>query len=301
MWLAAWLVTTALLVILIRQVDAARLLAALDRASWPWLGLAVAANVLILPVGALQWWILLPAGVVMRYARVLRIFSLTSVANNTTPSIVGHAAAGVMLAAEPGSGAAVGVRVIAIDQVTVGMAKAAVLILAYATGPIPSWMRVGLGTLIGGVAVLVVAIAGAAWLFRNSPSLVWLRMTGWGRQVPAAFVLALGVKAAEGLGIAAVQASFGLPVSVGSVSLALAATSLSSLVPIAPANVGPYEAASYAAYLSLGVDRDAALGIALVQHCCQLVAAILPGYLAMLRRPSQQPPLPRQELEQHRR
>jgi uncharacterized membrane protein YbhN (UPF0104 family) len=285
-WIAAWIVTTALLVILIRQVDATRLLAALNRASWPWLALAVAANLLILPVGALQWWILLPAGVVMRYARVLRIFSLTSVANNTTPSIIGHAAAGVMLAAEPGSSAAVGVRVIAIDQVTVGMAKAAVLILAYATGPIPAWMRVGLGTLIGGVAVLVLAIIGAAWIFRDSASFSWLRMTGWGRQVPAAFLLALGVKAAEGLGIAAAQASFGLPVSIGSVSLALAATSLSSLVPIAPANVGPYEAATYAAYRALGVTSDAALGVALVQHAAQLVAAIVPGYLVMLRRPA---------------
>ncbi len=285
-WFAAWIVTTALLVILIGQVDATRLLAALNRASWPWLGLAVAANLLILPIGALQWWILLPPGVVMRYLRVLRIFSLTSVANNTTPSIVGHAAAGVMLAAEPGSGAPAAVRVIAIDQVTVGMAKAAVLILAYATGPIPSWMRVGLGTLVGGVTVLVAALFVAAWLFRDRPSLAWLRMTGWGRQVPPALGLALLVKAAEGLGIAAVQASFGLSVSVGSVSLALAATSLSSLVPIAPANVGPYEAASYAAYLSLGLDRNTALGVALVQHCAQLVAAIVPGYLTMLQRPS---------------
>lgn len=102
-------------------------------------------------------------------------------------------------------------------------------------------------------------------------------------------VFALGVKAAEGVAIACVQAAFGLSVTPASTMLVLAALSISSLVPLTPANVGAFEAATYAAYVALGVDRDKALGIALVQHATMLVALITPGYLAMLRSPRAKP------------
>jgi uncharacterized membrane protein YbhN (UPF0104 family) len=60
--------------------------------------------------------------------------------------------------------------------------------------------------------------------------------------------------------------------------------SLATMVPLAPANLGLYEAAVFAAYRFLGLDSEPALGLALCQHACFLLAMIGPGYLGVLRR-----------------
>ena len=89
--IAAWLVATGLLVVLFHAVDRQRLLRVVEGTD-PWLlALASLSNLTIQPFGALQWWSLLPDGAVASRRTMLRIFSLTSVANNTTPSLIGHA------------------------------------------------------------------------------------------------------------------------------------------------------------------------------------------------------------------
>jgi uncharacterized membrane protein YbhN (UPF0104 family) len=256
-------------------VDPRRALRVVEHTDAWWLVLAVAGNLLIQPFGALQWRSLLPDGVDIGARRMLRLFALTSVANNTTPSLIGHATGAMLLANEPGVGRANALSVVALDQICVGVAKIVVIGVAATLLPLPPWMKQGFaGLLLLVGALLVVAVVVAA----RTPYLVVLRRP---RRVARGVLFALCVKAAEGAAIACVQHAFGLDVTPRLVMAVLAASALGSVVPIAPANIGTYEAASYGAYRFLGLSAESALGIALVQHICQLLPAVGAGYVLL--------------------
>ena len=55
-------------------------------------------------------------------------------------------------------------------------------------------------------------------------------------------------------------------------------------MPIAPGNLGVYEATVYAVYRFFGVTPELALALAVVQHLSFLVPSILPGYLTLTLR-----------------
>jgi uncharacterized membrane protein YbhN (UPF0104 family) len=283
--IGAWLVATALIVLLVRTVDPRRALRVIEHTVGWWLVAAMLGNLLIQPFGALQWRTLLPRDVDVSFRRMLRLFSLTSVANNTTPSLIGHATGAVLLANEPGVGKAGALSVVALDQICVGVAKIVVIGGAAAMLPLPGWMKQGFaGLVLLVVVLLIVAIVVAA----RTRHLAVLREP---RRVLLGIAFALCVKAAEAGAIAAVQTAFGLDVTPTLVMAVLAASALGSVVPIAPANIGTYEAASYGAYRFLGLNAEAALGIAVVQHVCQLLPAVGAGY-AILSMPKLRPRTP---------
>jgi uncharacterized membrane protein YbhN (UPF0104 family) len=248
-WLAAWALATVLLVALARTVDADRMARTLAGVDLCWLVVAICCNLLIQPCGAMQWRAFLPDVNLISPRRMLRFFALTSVANNTTPSLVGHATGVLLLASEPGMTRSMALSVLAVDQIAVGLVKIVVLFSASLLLPLPEWMHRGLLGLMLAVAALVV---GALVLSRHRWG-IHLRVL----QHPARFLSGAGfavcVRIAEGLAIASVQHAFGLEVTFTQVVVVLAATALGTLVPIAPANLGTYEAASYGAYRFLGV------------------------------------------------
>lgn len=276
-WLAiaAWVVATGLLAVLIHTVDVSRVLPLFANLASGWLFVAIASNLMIQPLGALQWRALLPAGASLSRRRALRIFSITSVANNTTPSIVGHATGTLMLAAEPTVGRGAALSLLALDQLAVGLVKVAILLAASALLPLPAWMHRGFAGLAAVVGALLV---GALIVARRTHHLQPLRDPS---RIISGLGFAVSVKVAEAGAIFAVQRAFGLSLPPESVLLVLAATALGSVIPVAPANIGTYEAATYAAYRQLGLAPEAALGIAVVQHVCQLLAAVGPGYVLL--------------------
>jgi len=271
----AWFVATALIVLLVRAVDTGRALRVIERTNPWWLVLAVMSNVLIQPFGALQWRSLLPESIAVSFGRMFRLFSLTSIANNTTPSLIGHATGAMLLANEPSVGKVTALSVIALDQIAVGIAKIGVLGLAASLLPLPAWMKQGLAGLAAVVGVLLAVGLVIAARTRHLPVLRQPKRFSRG------LVFAVAVKAAEAGAIFAVQHAFGLDVTAQTVVVVLAASALGSVVPIAPANIGTYEAASFGAYRYLGFDGERALGIAVVQHLCQLLPAVGVGYVVL--------------------
>ena len=271
----AWCVATALLVLLVRSVDPARALRVIEHTNGWWLVLAVLSNLSIQPFGALQWRALLPNGVSVSVRRMVRLFSLTSVANNTTPSLIGHATGALLLAGEPGIGKANALSVVALDQIAVGVVKIAVIGLAASLLPLPGWMAqglIGLALLVGVMLIAAIVIASRTrYLDALRQPTRFLRGVAF----------AVCVKAAEAAAICCVQQAFGVDVTVQTVVVVLAASALGSVVPIAPANIGTYEAASFGAYRYLGFNAETALGIAVVQHVCQLLPAVGAGYVLL--------------------
>jgi uncharacterized membrane protein YbhN (UPF0104 family) len=88
----------------------------------------------------------------------------------------------------------------------------------------------------------------------------------------------IAMKAVEALAIGAVQHAFGVPVSAAGTLLVLAALILGTMLPIAPGNLGTYEASVFLAYRYLGVSPEQALTLAVVEHLSFLIPSVGIGY-----------------------
>jgi len=268
-------VAIGLLTWVISRLDLTAVRNGLMAANAAWLSLAVLMHLCIQPLAALQWRVLLPEDARTTWRRLLRVFALTSVANNSVSSVVGHATGVALTAGEPGVGTRGALSLLLLDQICVGVAKLVVLSVAASLLPLPTWMQQG----VIGLAIAVALLAALVMSTRVWPV---LPLIGAMTTVPVARLLgamscAIGVKLLEAAGIAAVQVALGVPCSVTSVALVLAATTLASLVPVVPANLGTYEAAVFLALRQVGVSAELAMVAAVVQHACQLLAALAPG------------------------
>jgi uncharacterized membrane protein YbhN (UPF0104 family) len=290
----AVVVLALLLVVAVRRFDLGQLTLVLATARPAWVGLAIASYVAILPLWALQWCVLAPSSDEPRFTRMLGVIAMYSSVLNTTPLLVGEAAALMFLVVRAGISRAAALSMLAMDQLVLGVAKVTVLVMAAWLVSLPLWMERGMRALSLAVALLLVALLAVAWGDRTVARVALRLPERGGRALHAvegalaplrspwrggsSLLLALLKKLAEVLAILCVQHAFGVSLPIGSAVLVLAALNLATLVPIVPGNVGVYEAAIVVAYAHLGVDAERALGMALVQHACYFVALALPGY-----------------------
>jgi uncharacterized membrane protein YbhN (UPF0104 family) len=102
---------------------------------------------------------------------------------------------------------------------------------------------------------------------------------------PARFLAALaacfGMKLVEGLAILATQHALGVSLPASSAVLILAATGIGTMLPLAPGNLGTYEASVFLAYRWLGVSSADAIALGLVQHLAYLAATTGAGYAVL--------------------
>lgn len=290
----AIVVPGALFIVAIRQLDPARVLSTLATARPEWLLLALVCYVAILPLWALQWCVLAPVDGRPMFTRMIGVVSMTSSVLNTTPMLVGEAAAVLFLVTRAGLARAAALSVLAMDQLVLGIAKVGVLVTATWLLALPLWMERGMRTLGLLVALLLTALLIAAWGDRTVARVARRLPARGGRLLSAvaaalaplrspwrggsALSLAVLKKVAEILAIVCVQHAFGIALPLSSAVLVLAALNLATLLPVVPGNVGVYEAVTVLAYGYLGIDPDRALGMAIVQHACYFTALALPGY-----------------------
>jgi glycosyltransferase 2 family protein len=309
----AWLGATALLVYLASRADRAQISAAVSVVRWGWVGVAILANALILVSWAALWWVVAPRAERPAYATMFEINSLASALMNTMPFLGGHAAAAVLLVKRGGLTRAAALSVMALDQLGEGLAKVSIFLLVAIVAPIPDWMRVGVVIVCSAVAGLfigMVALANTHAYIRprveklNVVNRIRVLAATWAqrmetlrsvRQSILALAFAVGTKLAEGAGLLAVQTAFGVDLSFGSTALVLAAIMLGSILPLAPGNVGTYEAAAVIAYQHLGVSASTATILAIASHLCFMIPSIGVGYLlgsVRVMRPAIEPPAP---------
>lgn len=304
-WLIAtlWVVLTIALVAAVRAVPWRGMVGQLGHVRPGWVVLAVAAYAATLPVWAAEWRLLAPGSARSPFRRMLDVVSVMASVLNSVPFFAGEASGAAMLIARAGLSRGAAVSVLAMDQLLSGLAKLVVLTTAALLVPLPSWLRAGVLALVAGVAALLtvcVALAHRWGALRerllSKPDRVRAgvaRVVSIGRHLDAIrethrawrlAALAISKKALELLGIVAVQVAFGLEPSLAAAMLMLAALAIASLAPVAPGNVGVYEAAVFAAYRYLGVRPDLALGMAVVQHACFLLPMLATGYVTLTLR-----------------
>lgn len=295
--ITGWIAATILLIYLIGRVDQRELRQAMDVVRWRWIFAAIFANALIMVSWAGLWWVIAPDRERPRYGVMFQINAMASALMNTMPFLGGHAAAVVLLIKRGMMSREGALSVLALDQLGEGCAKLAIFGMVAALAPIPDWMRVGILSLCIAVATLFVILiaashghgrlrsatdrAGTISRIRNGAADLAERMETLRsvRRSVLALLFAIGTKVAEGLGLLAVQAAFGVELSVGSTALVLAAVILGSILPVAPGNVGTYEAGAFVAYRHLGLDPAQATILAVASHVCFMIPSVGIGYL----------------------
>lgn len=311
-WLlpAIWVALTIALVASLPALPWRRAFEQMQRIQMIWVVASILCNLLILPLWAAEWRLLVPATLRVAYASMFEVVAITAAVLNSIPFFAGEASAVALLIGRAGLSRGAALSVLAMDQLLVGFAKLCVLGAAAFMAPLPTWLRAGILSLVVGVAALLVVLVPLAhrWravrdrlLARPSPvRRLAARLTEWGTHLDAlrdgrrawrVALLSIAKKSAELLGILAVQLAFGLDPTLSSALLVLAALSITTLLPVTPANLGVYEATVFAGYRYVGVPTETALGLAIVQHFCFLVPAIVTGYVTLtlrqvlLRRP----------------
>jgi uncharacterized membrane protein YbhN (UPF0104 family) len=293
-----WLGATALLLYFVSRVDQSRLREAMSIVDWRWVVAAVVANALILVAWAGLWWTVSPRAERPPFRVMFEINAIASALMNTMPFLGGHAAAVVLLIKRGGLTRPGALSVLALDQLGEGLAKVAIFAVVAIAAPIPGWMRVSVGVVSGAVGALLLAMLIAAHTHAHiqpppdRPLTVVTRLrvlaATWAhrmetlrsvRQSLAALACAIGTKLAEGVGLFLVQHAFGVHLGIGSTALVLAAVVLGSILPVAPGNVGTYEAGAFLAYRHLGVDPAMATILAIASHACFMIPSVGVGYL----------------------
>jgi uncharacterized membrane protein YbhN (UPF0104 family) len=304
-WLlgAMWVGLTIVLIVAGRDLPWRRAIEEARRIEVGWLFVSVAANLLILPLWAVEWRLLVPRAFSVTFRHMFEVVSITASVLNSVPFFAGEASGVALLIGRAGLSRGAALSVLAMDQLLVGFAKLAVIAAAALTVPIPGRLRAGILSLVIAVAALSAALLSLAhrWAslrdrLLNTPTRARefvARLLAWGTHFDALRdprlawrlgSLALAKKAAELLGILAVQLAFGWEPSLSSGLLVLAALSITTLLPVAPANLGVYEATVFATYRYLGFPAETAVGVAIVQHLCFLLPALITGYLVLTMR-----------------
>lgn len=301
--LLLWLATTAAVVFAAHALPWQATVERVRRLEVGWLYAAVFAYVLPLGIWAREWQLLAPGTTRVPYARMFEVVATMAAVLNSVPFFAGEASGVAMLVTRAGLSRGAALSVLATDQFLGGLVKLLVLGAAVAFVPLPVWLRAGVVALVIGVAVMALLLmpmahrwrqiharlamgasrlrAGVARLIALGRHLDALRDTG---RIARISTLAIARKLVELLAILAVQMAFGLAPSPSAAMLVLAALAIGTMVPVAPANIGVYEATVFAAYRYLGFSADLALGLAVVQHLCFLAPMLGTGYLTLTAR-----------------
>jgi uncharacterized membrane protein YbhN (UPF0104 family) len=270
---AGWIIATVLLAVCARTIDWHRALDVIATARPTWLLAAIGANTAILLCWTAYWLALRPPGETrVSYRRMFEIVATASSLMNTVPLGGGHASSVVLLARRGEMTHRGALSVFALDQLGEGLTKLGIFLLAALLAPLPSWMRAGIfSASIAIGALFLVLVVASHWAAELAILKQW-------RRSAAALCCVIGMKAAQALGIVAVQYAFGVDLSPSGTLLVLAALTLGTMVPLSPGNLGTFEASAFLAYRYLGIAPEQALSLAIVQHVCFMLPAVGVGY-----------------------
>jgi uncharacterized protein (TIRG00374 family) len=299
-WFVAWLTLTGLMVLLWRNIGWQQAWYTATQATPLWIVTALGTNFTILLVLAWQWVLMLPPTHRVAYPLMQRIMFIVVAIAHTGPPLAGHAAGIYLVATRGRTGYAAAVSAKAIDQLSEGVSKLAMLGAVLAWVPISTPLRTASFVVLLGVPLLFVGLVFMAhranaldyWSDRLGGRLAALLhfLSSVARQMETirhpmqlitVLVLGLIQKALEGLAIWAIVVALGMDIPGWGILLCLTAVNMSTMISITPANLGVYEGTAVLVYSLLGVDNETALSAAVLQHVAYLVPFIGCGWITL--------------------
>lgn len=281
------------LIIAAALIPWAGLAQALRDADLLWIAVAAGLSLSIYPFWVWQWRLLVQPVTPIRWETTAEVVMCSAAAKSAAATVGGLASAAAMLNLRAGVPLAATAGILAIDQLLVGVAKLAVLILAMWLAALPWPVLAGTLSLAGGMAALLAVLllvqtgtvraALPAAIGRRLAALVdGLRLMDNPARLILATALALVKKATEVATALAIQYAVGIEPSLAAAILTVAAVSLATLVPVLPGNMGTHAAGVYIVYEALGVGTALALSAALLQHATVFLGQVCAGLGAVV-------------------
>jgi len=300
--LIAWVFATLLLYICFREIDLEQAWNNIKQVHPLWLFLSIAGHFLIFIFWAKQWIIFLPEKVFVTFKEMFEINALMSTAMNTLPFPGGHALGVFLLVKKEGVGHSAALSVMSLDQLTEGIAKLTVLLVVSWLTPLPPLIKKGILGLIVVILIFTSILLYFAFRFHDyknirTDSNKTLKertidfVSRWGQQLEGlrniqtfcyGVILAYGMKLGEASAIWSIQKGFGVDLPIWRIILIHAAINLTTIIPLAPGNLGVYEATVFFIYQHLGIEPEQAIALALTQHLCFLLPLAGTGYVYTL-------------------
>jgi uncharacterized membrane protein YbhN (UPF0104 family) len=295
-WNGLWLIIAAALTVVIALAAATMpwrdAISTIAAASPGWFLAAIACYLMIFPFWALQWQLLTSRAHAAPLRAYFQITVLYYPVSTVVPMVGPPSALGLLMTVGRLSPAAA-LAVYALDQTVTGIAKLLMVILALLLVPLPLWIQTAAATLF----VIVIACATGLGLLAYGRGLLQsaaARLRGFigrlakliaacgdhleplrhGSRAWYAMLLGVAKKLMEVASALAIQKACGLPLDFDAAVLIVAALSLASVLPAAPAHLGVYEATVVIVYQMFGVAPATALAAAVLQHAAELLVSI---------------------------
>jgi uncharacterized membrane protein YbhN (UPF0104 family) len=276
-------VSVGLLVWLFRQVDAARLWAAVRSASWSWLGVAALLYFAMLVVSSWRWNMLLRAqGIAIRLRTLIASFLVATFFNNFLPSNIGGDVVRIRDTSGPANSKTLAATVVLVDR---GLGLLALVLVAalgasasqpalHDAPPVQPWM-LWAGLFCGGL-VSIQALRAPALVTRLAAPLRLLHAE-WVDERLAKLTAALGrfasapgALASSALGAVMVQAllvafyaavarGLHIPVSPWHLAVMVPVSFIVQMIPISVNGFGVREATFVAFFALAGLPAEAAM------------------------------------------
>ncbi len=293
--------------LLVWNVEWGRFWSALEGAEYWWLIPTVITVGIDVGIKVVKWeMLLLPAGKVSR-VNLLYSISVGYLVNTVLPGRLGEIARTYMLAKLERVSAVSVLSTVALDRILDVVGVAVLLAVVLPATDLPSWIAES-GLLVGagglGLLVLCTLLAYPRW------RALFLRLLAASPRFPGkaliekwAEALCVGMEGLKGAGalarISAATAAiwlvtvltaylsmltFHIQAPIWAAALVVAITNLGMVVPSSPGYVGVYQYLAVLALSAFGVEKEVALGFAVVYHLVWLLPVCLLGVFGLWRR-----------------
>lgn len=259
--------------------------AALRAARVSWLTAAVALNIAVFPFWVWQWQMLAAPVANVPWRIMGGVVALSVIAKVSLSGLAGVSSGLLALRYRAGLGYSQAASVMSVDQFLALLTKLGVVVLALVLLPLPAPVYQAAAGLAG-LLVLMMGILPLMGRFERRSGVIWthlgrfrrdLSILGARRVLAGGLALALLKKALEAGAALAVQLACGIEAPAAAAVLVVAAVSLTTLVPIMPANLGAHSAGVFGAYTVLGIPADQAIAAGLLHHATVLTASVVIG------------------------
>lgn len=261
------------------QVPWAEVIVALHAANLAGLAGAALLNAAVFPLWVWQWRIVAGPFRQVGWAAMCGAVGYSILGKVTVSGLAGVSTGLLALRYRCGLSLSQAGTVISVDQIFALLTKLLVFALALWLLPLPEGLRAMAIALAGLAGMLLAGLVLLHRLGRALPAPVQRFVTdlaalGTFRVLAGGVALALIKKTLEIAAALAVQRAVGIDAPAAAAILVVAAVSVTTLVPVVPANLGTHSAGVFAAYAVLGVGPDQAVAAGLLHHATVLAGSL---------------------------
>ncbi|MFA4973168.1 MAG: lysylphosphatidylglycerol synthase transmembrane domain-containing protein [bacterium] len=291
--ITGWIITAALIWVMLAKIDLRALWDEITRANWWYLAAAAAVNITVILLKALRWqWLMSPSHRA-RYGNIFNASMIGFAANNVLPVRGGDWLKIYLLGKWERASRAMLASVTGLDKLFEAISILLLFSVLSLHSTFPDWVVKGtmIVSIVAAISLLICILlmfhhrrasrddTGTAGRVSKLAAQLGSGMLvlASSRLIFATLALSIVICLLQIGTIWLCQLAFGLHLALWVPALVFVAINLAIIVPSAPSGLGPFEAAAVLAYSWFGVNAALGLGIALCYHAVQFIPVTITG------------------------